>query len=672
MNKKLLKKLNPIPIKNVKIKEGFWGAKQDINRSVTLPIEYKQLKDTGRIDAWKLNWRPGQPNKPHQFWDSDVAKWIEAAAYSLAVNPDGELEKRVDEVVDMIANAQHDDGYLNIYYSVVEPGKRWTNLRDMHELYCAGHMIEAAAAYYEATGKKKLLDVMCRYADHIDTVFGPEEGKKKGYPGHPEIELALVKLYRVTGEERYLKLSKYFIDERGRDPKYFDAEAKERGEEPGKKYWWDDWEIERYAYYQAHRPVREQDTAEGHAVRAMYLFSGMADVAAETGDDTLMEACKKLWKNVVEKRMYITGGVGSNPNGERFTFDYDLPNETAYAETCAAIGLVFWAQRMLNQEGDSVYADIMEKALYNGVLSGVSLDGTKFFYANPLQVYPPAYKYNTLGVGKNFTPTRQEWFGCACCPPNVARIISSLGQYIYSQSQDQMQNELYVNLYIQSTADFQIKSGRVALKQKTLYPWDGKVEITILPEKIDEFILSLRIPGWCRKANVNINGNQVENIGNLKEKGYLKIKRQWKPEDLIELYFDMPVEKIEAHPSVRMNCGRIALQRGPIVYCFEEADNGADLADIMLPYGLDAQLKAEYIPELLNGIVVIRGKALRRNKVVWEGKLYQPELSDVTDAEEVDFMAVPYHAWCNRKPGEMVVWIPHMAVSPWKCTNLRL
>ena len=272
MNKKLLKKLNPIPIKNVKIKEGFWGAKQDINRSVTLPIEYKQLKDTGRIDAWKLNWRPGQPNKPHQFWDSDVAKWIEAAAYSLAVNPDGELEKRVDEVVDMIANAQHDDGYLNIYYSVVEPGKRWTNLRDMHELYCAGHMIEAAAAYYEATGKKKLLDVMCRYADHIDTVFGPAEGKKKGYPGHPEIELALVKLYRVTGEERYLKLSKYFIDERGRDPKYFDAEAKERGEEPGKKYWWDDWEIERYAYYQAHRPVREQDTAEGHAVRAMYLF----------------------------------------------------------------------------------------------------------------------------------------------------------------------------------------------------------------------------------------------------------------------------------------------------------------------------------------------------------------------------------------------------------------
>lgn len=644
-------KISPVPLKNVRIQGGFWGNRQRINRDVTIPIEYEQCKKTGRIDAWKLDWEPGKPGKPHHFWDSDVAKWIEAAAYSLAVQPDPELEKRVDEVIDLIEKAQHDDGYLNIYYSVVEPGKRWTNLKDMHELYCAGHLIEAAVAYYQVTGKRKLLDVMCRYADHIDTVFGPEEGKKKGYPGHEEIELALVKLYRVTGEERYLRLSQYFINERGKQPHYFYEEAKKRGLDLSQRKSWWSWEDKQYAYYQAHLPVREQTTAVGHAVRAMYLYSGMADVAMETGDESLMEAARRLWDNVVNRRMYITGGVGSNHHGEKFSFDYDLPNETAYAETCAAIGLVFWAHRMLHMDKDGKYADVMERALYNGVLSGISLDGTKFFYANPLQVYPEAHENDSLNVGRSVTPVRQDWFECACCPPNIARLIASLGQYIYSQSD----KEVFVNLYIQSQSKLNLGGKKVFLEQKTNYPWDEKVEIEVLPEGECRFILALRIPGWCNSFEILINGQPLENPNAMMDRGYLKLDRDWHPEDRIELKFQMPVEKIEAHPAVRQNCGRIALQRGPIVYCLEEIDNGPNLADIVIPR--DEELKSVFKPNLLGGVTIIQGKAWRRKITDWKDSLYKPITKDSSYKEEFDFTAIPYFAWCNRKPGEMLVWI---------------
>jgi len=408
-------------LENVAVDDRFWTPRQETNRLVTLPIEYRQCRKTGRLRAWKLNWRPGRGNPPHIFWDSDAAKWLEAVGYSLAARPDRKLERLADKVIDDIAAAQRPDGYLNIYYSVVEPDQRWTNLRDRHELYCAGHLMEAAVAYHQATGKRKLLDVLCRYADHIDATFGRSRGKKRGYPGHEEIELALVKLYHATGEKRYLKLAKYFVDERGRRPHYYDKEARARGDDR-KKYW-----PGTYEYNQSHLPVRRQSAVVGHAVRAFYLYAGMADVAAETHDGELLAACKRLWRDATRHKMYVTGGVGPSGRNEGFTRTYDLPNETAYAETCAAIALVFFAHRMLQIEADAHYADVMERALYNGTISGVSADGTRFFYTNPLAAAPPA-----RAAGGKPEPHRREWFGCACCPPNIARLIASLPQYVYS------------------------------------------------------------------------------------------------------------------------------------------------------------------------------------------------------------------------------------------------
>jgi len=644
MSKTELGKLEPVLLNKVTVDGPFWAPRQEVNRTVTLPIEYEQCQKTGRIEAWKLGWQPGQPNRPHHFWDSDVAKWIEAVGYSLATHPDQELEQLVDGVIDMIADAQQEDGYLNIHFTVVEPERRWKNLRDMHELYCAGHLMEAAVAYYESTGKRKLLDVLCRYADTIGAVFGPGEGQKRGYPGHEEIELALVKLYRATGEKRYLNLARFFIDERGRQPHYYDIEARERGEDPKDFYG------RAYDYNQSHAPVREQTTAEGHAVRAMYLYSGMVDVAAETGDETLVTACERLWKNVTERRMYVTGGIGSASYGERFTYDYDLPNDIAYAETCAAIGLVFWAHRMLQLDGDSAYADVMERALYNGVLSGVSLDGRTFFYANPLELDPERREQRPdLFHRSSMSPTRQEWFGCACCPPNIARLLASLGQYIYSQSA----REAYVHLYVKGQAELNLDGQPVALAQETRYPWEETIQIRVRPEKETRFVLALRIPGWSRGATLQVNGQPVE-VEPLLEKGYARIERAWKPGDTVRLNLPMPVERIEAHPKVQEDCGRIALQRGPLVYCLEEVDNGPNLHDIVLPRNATAISKAEFDENLLGGTVVISGEAERRDTSEWEGKLYQPARSAT---RTVSFKAIPYYAWANRTPGEMLVWI---------------
>ncbi|MBN1400482.1 MAG: glycoside hydrolase family 127 protein, partial [Anaerolineae bacterium] len=532
-------RLNSVPLQQVRIEGGFWGRRQMINRTVTLPIEYEQAKKTGRIDAWRLEWQPGQPDPPHHFWDSDVAKWIEAAAYSLAVHPDPELERLVDDVIELIAAAQQPDGYLNIHFTVVEPQNRWTNLRDMHELYCAGHLTEAAVAYYQATGKRVLLDVLCRYVDHIDALFGPRPGQRRGYPGHEEIELALVKLYRVTGEGRYLDLARFFVDERGRQPHYFTLEARARGEDPA------DFHGRAYDYNQSHLPVREQATAEGHAVRAMYLYTGMADVAAETGDDSLVEALQTLWRNVTERRMYVTGGIGSAHTGERFTYDYDLPNDLAYAETCAAIGLVFWAQRMLQLDGDSRYADVMERALYNGVLSGVSLDGERFFYANPLEVDPEVYAGRPDLYGRSsVTPERQEWFGCACCPPNIARLLASLGGYAYSVCEDD-QPGVYVHLFMEGEATVNLDGSDVRLRQQTRYPWEGTVLIEVSLERPTAFSLWLRVPNWCRQATIRVNGEPIAVESSL-ESGYARVQRIWQAGDQVELALAMPVERVEA------------------------------------------------------------------------------------------------------------------------------
>ena len=634
---KSIRDIAPVTLKQVQIEGGFWGERLCTNREITLPIEYKQCKATGRIDAFKLDWKPGDPNPPHIFWDSDVAKWIEAASHSLAVHPDVSLEKKVDGVIDLVAKAQQEDGYLNTHFTAVEPEKRWTNLCDLHELYCAGHLMEAAVAYYAATGKQKLLDVMCRYANHIDTIFGGDRDKKRGYPGHEEIELALVKLYRATGIHRYLDLAKFFVDERGSKPYYFDKEAKARGEDARSCSGGG------YDYCQAHVPVREQKTAEGHAVRACYLYAGMADVAAETGDKELLTACRKIWKNIAERRMYVHGGIGSTRFGERFTLDYDLPNEEAYAETCAAIALVFFAHRMLQIEPNREYSDVMERALYNSIISGVSLDGTRFFYDNYLASSPGTHRF----TGQK-SPVRQEWFGTACCPTNLARLLASLGQYVYSQAS----RCVYVHLFVSGQAKIKIADQIVTLIQRTEYPWKEDIRIQVLPESAATFTIAVRIPGWCRQVQLQVNDEVLE-TGSTLRKGYVRIRRRWQKGDQVKLRLLMPVERMEAHPSVRHDCGHVALQRGPVVYCLEETDHGKNLNDIFLPR--DSRLRVKKgTSSFLNGIPVITARALRRDPRDWKGKLYRSTRSRLQSCE---MTAIPYFMWANRGEGEMLVWI---------------
>lgn len=626
----------PTPHTRYRFADTFWAPRLETNRTVTLPAEYEQCEKTGRVESLKLNWKKGDPNLPHIFWDSDVAKWIEAAAYSLATHPDARIEKLCDEVIDLIEKAQQPDGYFNVHFTVVEPEKRWTNLRDWHELYCAGHLIEGAVAYFHATGKRKLLDVLCRYADHIAATFGPNPGQKRGYPGHPELELALVKLYRATDDRRYLELSKYFVDERGQQPHYYDIEAKARGDDPKNLHW-------AYDYYQAHLPIRRQKTAEGHAVRALYLFSGATDVAIETGDEGLWKAMLQLWKNVTRKRMYVTGGVGSARHGERFSFDHDLPNETAYAETCANIALMFFAHRLLQADLDAEYADVMERALYNSVLSGVSRDGRHFFYENYLAACPPFEKFAKMNP-----VVRQEWFGCACCPPNIARLLASLGMYFSSESAAGIAIHLYAGGRLETTAG----GVPVAIDVATNYPWDGAVSLKVSPKKAVKFTLALRIPGWCRAARLKVNGVAMP-LAKIVKKGYVHLTRDWVSGDRVELELPMPVERVEAHPSVREDCGQVALQRGPLVYCVEEADCGKDLADLILP--AKARLSATWEPKLLGGVVAVTAPAKRRVAKEWGDALYRP--AGRSTYQRTTLKAVPYALWANRKAGEMRVWL---------------
>jgi DUF1680 family protein len=562
------------------------------------------------------------------FWDSDVAKWLEAASYSLATHRDPELEARVDEVIDIVAQAQHADGYLNTWFTTVDPQNRWKNLRDWHELYCAGHLIEAGVAHFQATGKRTLLDVVCRYTDYIATVFGPGSGQKRGYCGHPEIELALVKLYHATGEARYLELSRYFVDERGRQPHYFDQEALERGQDPA-SFW-----ARTYEYNQSHLPVREQRQVVGHAVRAMYLYTAMMDLARDYGDETLLETCQQLWRHLTTKRMYVTGGIGTSGQNEGFTRDYDLPNESAYAETCAAIGLIFWAQRLLQLECDRRYTDTLELALYNSVLSAISTDGQQFFYENPLESQGHFH--------------RQPWFHCPCCPPNLARLFSSLGEYIYAQSE----TDAIVHLYIQSTAELTVGGQPVILSQQTNYPWEGTISLKVSPEQPARFGLRLRIPGWCRSARLQVNGEEISLAEGL-EQGYARLERLWQPGDVVTLDLAMPIERVSAHPDIQADQGRVALQRGPLIYCLEQCDQAEPLGRLVLP--ADAALTPEVEADLLGGVVVLRGTGAALDVAGWEDKLYQPE---PPASRPVSITAIPYYAWGNREAGPMRVWIP--------------
>ena len=491
------------------------------------------------------------------------------------------------------------------------------------------------------TGKRVLLDAVIRFVDHIDSVLGPEEGKLHGYPGHPVIEMALMKLYRVTGDPKHLNLARYFVDQRGQAPLFF----REEEERNHVDFYWKD-SFFRYQYYQAGKPVREQADAEGHAVRAMYLYSGMADVARETGDASLAEACRRLWRSTVSRRMYVTGAVGSSEYGEAFTFDYDLPNDTVYGETCAAIGLVFFARRMLELEPKSEYADVMERALYNGVISGMQLDGTRFFYVNPLEVLPEA---SLKDHGKRHVKVeRQKWFGCACCPPNIIRLVSSLEDYIASVRG----TALYLHLYAGSEMEAELNGQPVSLKTETRYPWDGEVSVTFTSSAPADFALKLRIPGWCSFWKMKLNG---EPLNPETAEGYASVSRVWHPGDRLELSLEMPVSILSASPRIYEDAGKAAVARGPLIYCLEEADNGKNLHLLRLGDVRKEDCKAEWKPEKLGGIMEITTPGLRESDAGWGDTLYSAEKPIASSP--VSLTWIPYYAWANREPGEMRVWI---------------
>ncbi|MBK8021949.1 MAG: glycoside hydrolase family 127 protein [Chloroflexi bacterium] len=632
MSASLSPSLHPVALKDVQLTDTFWSPRQEKNRSVTLWDIYEKLQKIGYLDALKLEWQPGMPNEPHIFWESDLAKWLEAASYALAAHPDAKLNEAVDHVIRLLEHAQQPDGYLNAYFTVVEPEKRWTNLRDWHELYCAGHLIEAGVAHHQATGQRTLLDIVCRYANYIDSVFGPEPGKRRGYCGHQEIELALIRLYRETGLAQYLNLARFFVEERGQQPHYYDLEARERGEDP-KDFW-----AGTYEYNQSHAPIREQEDAVGHSVRAMYLYCAASDLVRETGDEALLTALERMYQSVIRRQMYITGGIGSGRHNEGFTRDYDLPNDTAYAETCAAIGMFLWMHRMLHIRLDGRFSDIMERVAYNGMISGLSLDGTHYFYENPLAVD----RENEQFRGKPHH--RQAWYGTACCPPNIARLLASLNGYLYSVSD----SDTYVHLYVQSQAQMIIGGQTVTLAQETNYPWDGDIQFVIDIDRPAVFGLNLRIPGWARSWHASVGGEEVSATP---VNGYLRIERRWASGDSVTLKLDMPVERVYAHPQVAANRGRVALQRGPLVFCLEGVDNGDQLDLVVLPRS--SELSATFERDLLGGVVTISGTALRFDEA------NQPEmyLSQPPSPREFLFRAIPYCLWDNRKSGDLLVWI---------------
>ncbi len=639
------RQFRPVPVPSV-VLGGLFGARQDAVCDTTAETLLDRCVAAGMLKAIDVDqpapgivipyhsMSPTVPATEHKamvstqmFWDSDIGKSIESVAFSLYRKPNPALEARVDAIVDLYGKLQRQDGYLNSWYQRVVPGREWTNLRDTHELYCAGHLIEGAVAYYQATGKRKLLDIMCRYVDYIISVFGHGEGKIAGYCGHEEIELALVKLARVTGEKKYLDLSKYFIDERGTEPHYFDIEARRDGRDPK------NFVFGSYHYNQSHQPVREQTKVVGHAVRAMYLYSGMADIATEYNDDTLTAALETLWDDLTAKQMYITGGIGPAAANEGFTDYYDLPNESAYAETCASVGLVFWANRMLGRGPDRRFADIMEIALYNGSLSGLSLDGKTFFYENPLE-----------SAGKHH---RWVWHRCPCCPPNIARLVASVGSYMYAVADD----EIAVHLYGESTVKAEVAGTKIELSQATRYPWNGAIRVTVKPEKAVRFALSLRVPGWAKGASLKIDGKAAD-LDAITIDGYARIEREWTGKEVIDLDLPLVPRALHADPRVRQDAGRFALMRGPLVYCTEAVDNGEGLNALSVT--VDASSAKEATLAELGGAVAIDLPARRDVPAGFDGALYReaPPSSEPATAR-----FVPYHLWDNRTPGEMLVWM---------------
>ncbi len=610
-----------IPFNKVKIDDNFWLPKIEINRTVTIPSSFKKCEETGRVENFvKAAKKEGKFGTDFPFDDTDVYKIIEGASYSMAVHPDPKLDHYVDSLINIIGKAQEPDGYLYTARTI-DPAhphpwsgkERWVNESVLsHELYNSGHLFEAAAAHYQATGKRNLLDIALKNADLLTRVFGP--GKRDDAPGHEIVEMGLVKLYRITGEKKYLDLAKFFIDCRGKKP------------DPERTYFQDD------------KPVIDQRVAEGHAVRAGYLYSGAADVAALTGNQDYLHAIDTIWENMVSKKYYITGGIGARHQGEAFGDDYELPNLTAYNETCAAIANVYWNYRMFLLHGDAKYYDVLERTLYNGVISGVGLDGKTFFYPNPLEC-DLQYKFNSGG-----TLTREPWFDCSCCPTNLCRFMPSVPGYIYARSQD----KLFVNLFIQSSSDINIAGTDVSISQTTNYPWDGNITIGISPEKEAMFSVNLRIPGWAENKpvpsdlysfeypdssnfSITINGEKADYD---EKNGYAVISRTWKKGDVIGYNLPMDIRRVKANEKVQDDQGKIALERGPIVYCVEGADN-PDIDKLYLSQ--KTSLASAFKPDLLGGIDVIEGK----NSLSGE-----------------QFLAIPYYSWDNRGKNKMKVWIP--------------
>lgn len=627
----------PVPFAAVSLEGGFWHERLETVLSRTVPSQYKQLVKHNMIEALAVKQPPPPltiPRNHHNFttqifWDSDIGKWIEAASYALSHRRDDQIEAQIDEITELLANAQMEDGYLNCWYIGREPERRWTNLRDNHELYNAGHLLEGAIAYFQATGRRRLLDIMERYVDHIASVFGTGEDQKRGYPGHQEIELALIKLFHVTGDRKRLDLAAYFINERGRQsPHYFDEEARARGDDP-KDFW-----AKTYEYNQSHAPVRDQNKVVGHAVRAMYMYAAMADLAADLDDDALRRACEVLWEDATGKRMYVTAGFGPSAQNEGFTDDYDLPNDTAYAETCASVAMIFWAQRMLNLDLDGKYADILERALFNGALSGLSQDGTRYFYENKLE--------------SDGSHRRWEWHPCPCCTMNASRLIASVAGYFYSTSTD----GFAIHLYGGSKTRVELDGVAVDVEEKSDYPWSGEVAITVTPDKQAEFAVRVRIPDWAKGATAEVNGETVDIAGGT-QRGYLEIRRAWSAGDTIALHLPMPAERVFAHPGIEADIGKIALRRGPLIYCLEQVDNPqTNMNLIRLPRS--AKIEQAVANGLFEGIAALTATGRSVSVSRWEGALY----SDSPPAEEdVMVTAIPYYLWANREAGPMRVWI---------------
>ncbi|MGH9401430.1 MAG: glycoside hydrolase family 127 protein [Terriglobia bacterium] len=641
-------RITEIPLKQIVIDDKFWSPRLEVNRTKTLDHVYKELEATGCLRNFDIAAKKTTGTFGGPWWaDSDVYKWLEGASYAIGNRPDAELERKTDGLISRIAAAQQPDGYLNTHVLIEEPTLRFRDLAFFHEDFCSGHLFEAAAAHYEATGKRTLLGVATRLADCFDATFGP--GKRDGISGHEGIELAWVRLYRVTGEKRYRKLAEHYLNQRGQKPSVFEREYNRL---PAHRMV--QWREGKFInlrslqdhYYFAHPPafdtsycqdnlaVREQAVAVGHAVRAMFLYCGMADAAYETGDPELIAALNRLFDSVTLKRMYVTGGIGPSARNEGFTDDYDLPNQNAYQETCASAGMVLWNYRLFKLTGDGRYIDMLERSLYNAVLAGVSLEGDTFCYATP------------LACDTKFR--RQPWFDVPCCPTTTARFFQSIGRYAYNRSEDGM----WVNLYIGGQASAALRNGsKIVLRQTTNYPWDGSVKLRVGLTTPEKFTLHLRLPGWANAPAIAINGKQIHPPVS---KGYAHIRREWAANDEVELTIPLEIEKIEANPQVLQSRGEIALRRGPLMYCLEQPGNKADLERIVLP--VTAKLTAHFEPELLCGVTVISGEGVAQAADGWEDQLYRP-VRPVKKEEAIAVKAIPYCVWGNRGQEKMKVWI---------------